>query len=107
MAILQVWGKNQGHFCNQCNHAFNLKCFYQIPLTWWKPYIAYLFTYFPLFVSATGNELEMQGVEIQNNILLSEKGNPIEYNFQEPDYDDIDSDYIPGYRKCQAQCNGW
>ena len=49
----------------------------------------------------------MQGVEIQNNILLSEKGNPIEYNFQEPDYDDIDSDYVPGYRKCQAQCNGW
>ena len=55
---------------------------------------AYLFTYFPLFVSATGNEFEMQG-------------NPIEYNFQEPDYDDIDSDYVPGYRKCQAQCNGW
>ena len=26
------------HFCNQCNHNFNLKCFYQIPLTWWKTY---------------------------------------------------------------------
>ena len=23
-----VWGKNQGNFCNQCNHAFSLKCFY-------------------------------------------------------------------------------
>ena len=70
-------------------------------------YIAYLFTYFSLFVSATGNEFEMQGVEIHNDILLSEKENPIEYNFQEPDYDDIDNDYVPGYRKCQAQCNGW
>jgi hypothetical protein len=36
LAILQVWGKNQGHFCNQCNHAFNLKWFYPIPLPWWK-----------------------------------------------------------------------
>ena len=70
-------------------------------------YTAYLFTYFPLFVSATGNELEMQGVEIHNDTLLLENGNPVEYNFQEPDYDDIDSDYVPGYRKCQAQCNGW
>ena len=25
LAILQVWRKNQGHFCNQCNRAFNLK----------------------------------------------------------------------------------
>ena len=24
--------KNQGHFCNQCNNVFNLKCFCQIPL---------------------------------------------------------------------------
>ena len=35
--------KNQGHFCNQCNYAFNLKCFYQIPLTWWKIYTRTLF----------------------------------------------------------------
>ena len=34
-----MWGKNQSHFCNQCNHTFNLKCFYQIPLTWWKTYL--------------------------------------------------------------------
>ena len=25
-------------FCDQCNHSFNLNCFYQIPLTWWKTY---------------------------------------------------------------------
>ena len=31
--------KNQGHFCNQCNNVFNLKCFYQILLTWWKTYL--------------------------------------------------------------------
>ena len=30
--------KNQIHFCDQCNHTFNLKCFYQISLTWWKTY---------------------------------------------------------------------
>ena len=30
--------KNQKHFCDQCNHTFNLKCFYQIPLTWWNTY---------------------------------------------------------------------
>ena len=30
--------KNQIHFCDQFNHTFNLKCFYQIPLTWWKTY---------------------------------------------------------------------
>ena len=30
--------KNQIYFCNQCNHASDLKCFYQIPLTWWKTY---------------------------------------------------------------------
>ena len=30
--------KNQYHFCDQCNHSFNLKCFYEIPLTWWKTY---------------------------------------------------------------------
>ena len=23
-----MWRKNQGYFCNQCNHAFNLKCFF-------------------------------------------------------------------------------
>ena len=27
------------YFCDQCNHTFNLKCFYQIPLTWWKNYV--------------------------------------------------------------------
>ena len=31
--------KNQYHFCDQRNHSFNLKCFYQILLTWWKTYI--------------------------------------------------------------------
>ena len=31
--------KNQIHFCDQCNHTINLKCFYQIRLTWWKIYI--------------------------------------------------------------------
>ena len=30
--------KNHCHFCDQCNHGFNLKCFYLIPLTWWKTY---------------------------------------------------------------------
>ena len=30
--------KIQIHLCNQCDHIFNLKCFYQIPLTWWKTY---------------------------------------------------------------------
>ena len=25
-------------FFDQYNHSFNLKCFYQIPLTWWKTY---------------------------------------------------------------------
>ena len=30
--------KNQIHFCDQYNHTFNLKCFYRIPLTWWKTY---------------------------------------------------------------------
>ena len=42
LAILKVRGKNQGNFCKQFNHAFNLKCFYQIPLTWWKTYSALL-----------------------------------------------------------------
>ena len=35
--------KNQYHFCDQCNHSFNLKCFYQIPLTCWKTYTAELY----------------------------------------------------------------
>ena len=30
--------KNQCHICDQCNYDFNLKGFYQIPLTWWKTY---------------------------------------------------------------------
>ena len=38
MAIEQDSWKNHCHFCDQCNHGFNLKCFYQIPLTWWKTY---------------------------------------------------------------------
>ena len=39
LAIWQVSEKNQCHFCDQFNHGFNLKCFYQIPLTWWKTYL--------------------------------------------------------------------
>ena len=34
LAIKVVSWKNQSNFCDQCNHSFNLKCFYQIPLTW-------------------------------------------------------------------------
>ena len=30
--------KKQCHFCDQCNHSINLKCFHQIPFTWWKTY---------------------------------------------------------------------
>ena len=41
MAIKVVSWKNQSHFCDQCKHGFNLKCFYQIPLTWWKTYFRY------------------------------------------------------------------
>ena len=33
---IKVSWKNECHFCDQCSHGFNLKCFYQIPLTWWK-----------------------------------------------------------------------
>ena len=38
LAIQQVSWKNQYLFFDQCNDSFNLKCFYQIPLTWWKTY---------------------------------------------------------------------
>ena len=34
----QVSWKNQYPFCDQGNYGFNVKCFYQIPLTWWKTY---------------------------------------------------------------------
>ena len=30
------------HFRDQCSHTFNLKCFYQIPLMWWKTYVGKL-----------------------------------------------------------------
>ena len=39
LAIKLVSYKNQIHFGDQCNHTFNPKCFYQIPLTWWNAYI--------------------------------------------------------------------
>ena len=46
LALFDVyfWPLNKSHekinafFFDQCNHSFNLKCFYQIPLTWWKTY---------------------------------------------------------------------
>ena len=41
---IYFWPFNKSHekintfFFDQCNHSFNLKCFFQIPLTWWKTY---------------------------------------------------------------------
>ena len=32
--------KKSYNFCDQCYHSLDLKCFYQIPLTWWKTYEA-------------------------------------------------------------------